>query len=229
MRSILRFSLKATLPIFFGYLALGIAFGILLQEAGYNWLWALGISLTVYAGSMQFVLVGFLAAGTSLLTVAVMTLLVNCRHIFYGLSLLERFKGQGGRRPYLIFALTDETYSLLCGAEPPPELDRGKVDVCMSALDHCYWILGSVIGCIAGQLIPFDMEGVDFAMTALFVVIFVEQWQSAKSHVSALVGLASAVVFLILLGPDAFILPSLLVTVGALLLLRPRMERGEAA
>ena len=229
MRAVLRFSLKATLPIFFGYLALGIAFGILLQEAGYSWLWALGISLTVYAGSMQFVLVGFLAAGASLLTVALLTALVNCRHIFYGLSLLERFRGQGLRRPYLIFALTDETYSLLCGMEPPPELDRGKVDLCISALDHSYWILGSVIGCVAGQLIPFDMEGVDFAMTALFVVIFVEQWQSGRSRPSALVGLVSGAVFLILLGPDSFILPSLLVTVGALLLLRPRLERRAAA
>lgn len=215
-----RYAFVRTLPVLFGYLFLGIAFGLLLEKAGYNFVWAFFISLLVYAGSMQFVLISFLGGGVNLLTAAVMTLLVNSRHAFYGLSFIEKFKGMGKAYPYMVFSLTDETYSLLCATRPPENIDAKQTMFAISFFDHCYWIIGSVIGALMGQLITFNSTGIDFAMTALFVVIFVEQWRAYKTHIPALVGLLSGSVCLLLFGADNFILPSLLATVVILMMLR---------
>ncbi len=225
MQKELRFALKQTLPVLFGYLFLGIGFGIMLQREGYNFIWAFFCSLFIYAGSGQYLLVSLLAAGTPLYMVAVMTLFINSRHIFYGLSLIEKFCLTGRARPYMIFSLTDETYSLLCSVKFPAGVQPGRAMVLMAVLDHGYWILGSVLGALLGQLIPFDFTGVDFAMTALFVVLFIEQWMDAKSKLPALIGLASGLVFLLLLGPDRFILPSLCCTVAALMLIKPYVQK----
>lgn len=220
-----RFALKQTLPVLFGYLFLGIGFGILLQRAGYNFIWAFFCSLFIYAGSGQYLLVSLLAAGAPLYTLALMTLFINSRHIFYGLSLIEKFRLTGRAYPYMIFSLTDETYSLMCSAKFPPDVAPGKAMVRMAVLDHAYWVLGSTLGALIGQLIPFDFTGVDFAMTALFVVIFIEQWMDAKSKLPAIIGLVSGLVFLLLLGPDNFILPSLCCSVAALMLVKPYVQR----
>lgn len=220
-----RFSLRQTVPVLCGYLFLGIAFGLLLQQAGYAWPWALLISGIVYAGSMQFVLVGMLGGGfASLLSVALTTLSVNSRHLFYGLSFLDTFRKMGKARPYMIFSLTDETYSLLCGVAIPPQLDARRVRLWMSALDHSYWVAGSVAGAALGSVIPFDLTGIDFAMTALFVVIFVDQWRAAQSHLPAGIGLAFGLIWLVVLGPDRFLLPALICTVLALMVCRGHLE-----
>lgn len=223
MRQTVRFAFYKTIPVLLGYLFLGLAFGLLLQEAGYSFWWALLSSGIVYAGSIQFVLVEFLSGGTGLLTVAVMTLLINSRHAFYGLSFVEKFRKMK-TYPYMIFSLTDETYSLLCSLKVPEGIDEKKAMFLIALFDQLYWVAGSVLGAALGQVLPFDMTGIDFAMTALFVTIFVDQWREAKSHLPAIVGLCSAAVCLLIFGGSNFILPSLIITVGILMALRGRLE-----
>ena len=223
MRQTVRFAFYKTIPVLLGYLFLGLAFGLLLQEAGYSFWWALLSSGIVYAGSIQFVLVEFLSGGTGLLTVAVMTLLINSRHAFYGLSFVEKFRKMK-TYPYMIFSLTDETYSLLCSLKVPEGIDEKKAMFLIALFDQLYWVAGSVLGAALGQILPFDMTGIDFAMTALFVTIFVDQWREAKSHLPAIVGLCSAAVCLLIFGGSNFILPSLIITVGILMALKGRLE-----
>ena len=223
MRQTVRFAFYKTIPVLLGYLFLGLAFGLLLQEAGYSFWWALLSSGIVYAGSIQFVLVEFLNGGTGCLTVAVMTLLINSRHAFYGLSFVEKFRKMK-TYPYMIFSLTDETYSLLCSLKVPEGIDEKKAMFLIALFDQLYWVTGSVLGAALGQVLPFDMTGIDFAMTALFVTIFVDQWREAKSHLPAIVGLCSAAVCLLIFGGSNFILPSLIITVGILMALRGRLE-----
>lgn len=223
MRQTVRFAFYKTIPVLLGYLFLGLAFGLLLQEAGYSFWWALLSSGIVYAGSIQFVLVEFLSGGTGLLTVAVMTLLINSRHAFYGLSFVEKFRKMK-TYPYMIFSLTDETYSLLCSLKVPEGIDEKKAMFLIALFDQLYWVAGSVLGAALGQVLPFDMTGIDFAMTALFVTIFVDQWREAKSHLPAIVGLCSAAVCLLIFGGSNFILPSLIITVGILMALKGRLE-----
>ena len=207
----------------FGYLFLGFAFGVLMTQAGYSAVWCALSSVLIYAGSMQFILVELLASGAGLGLAAVMTLLINSRHLFYGLAFIGRFRGMGLSKLYAIFALTDETYSVLCAL--PEELSTPGRILRISLLDHLYWITGSVLGGLAGAALPFDTTGLDFCMTAFFAIIFIEQWLSAGVHAPAATGLVSAAVFLALLGPDAFILPSLAATVIVLLLARRTLEK----
>ncbi|MCH5253901.1 MAG: AzlC family ABC transporter permease [Lachnospiraceae bacterium] len=219
------FAFRQTIPVMLGYLFLGMAFGLMLQDAGYHFLWALLSSVIIYAGSMQFVLVTLLTAGVNLVYAAVMTLFINGRHIFYGLSFIEKYKKMGKAYPYLVFALTDETYSVLCGTRVPEGMEEKKVFFWISFLDQCYWVIGSVVGALAGQYVTFDSTGIDFSMTALFVVIVVEQWQEKETHIPAIIGVISGLLFLLILGPDSFILPSLLCAMMALLLMRQVKER----
>ncbi len=223
MKQTMKYVFYKTIPVLLGYLFLGFAFGLLLQEAGYSFWWALLSSVIVYAGSIQFVLVDFLSGGTSLPVIAVMTLLINSRHAFYGLSFVEKFRKMK-TYPYMVFSLTDETYSLLCSLKTPEGMDEKKVMFLISLFDQLYWIAGSVLGAVLGQMLPFDMTGIDFAMTALFVTIFVDQWREARSHLPAVIGLCSAVVCLLIFGGSNFILPSLIITVGLLMALRGRLE-----
>jgi 4-azaleucine resistance transporter AzlC len=216
----LAFAFNRSIPVLFGYVFLGIAFGLLLQSAGYNYIWALFCSVFVFAGSAQFALVGLLSGSVGLLTIALMILSINSRHIFYGLSFIEKFKAMGKRGLYMIFALSDETYSLLCIGNIPEELDEQKTMFYIAALDQLYWLTGSIIGALMGQYIPFDSQGVDFAMTALFVVIFIEQWLKSRDHLPAIIGAVCGVVSLLRAGPDAFILPALIAAVALILLLR---------
>ena len=214
---------KASLPVMAGYIVLGIGFGVLLADKGYNFIWAFLMSLTIYAGSMQYAAIDLISGGASLITTALMTLMINARHFFYGLSMLDKYKGVGKKKPYLIFALTDETYSLV--VSPAPEgCDEKNYYFFVSLFDQIYWITGSMLGGLLGPLLPFDSTGMDFAMTALFVVIFVEQWQSAKSHIPALLGLGITLLCLIVLGPTAFVIPSMVLITLALAALRPVLE-----
>lgn len=230
-RKALAAAFPVTLPVLMGYLAIGIAFGLMLQEIGYNFIWAFFMSLTIYAGSGQHLGVTLLSTAAGLGTVAVMTLLINFRHLVYGLSMLEKFRGMGWRKLYMIFSLTDETYALLSSAQAPVGVNPKNFYFAIAVLDQSYWILGSVIGAVAGAVIPFSTEGVDFAMTALFVVIAVEQWKTYRKHLPALLGCAVTVVFLIILGSvfgqDQMLLISLGVIVLILLILRDRLDEKE--
>lgn len=219
-RGSIGFAFRQSVPVMLGYIFLGIAFGLLLQDAGYHFWWAFLSSVVIYAGSMQFVLVSLLTGGASLFYAAVMTLFINGRHIFYGLSFVEKYKKMGLACPYMVFSLTDETYSLLCSTKVPEGMEENKVFFWISFLDHCYWVIGSVLGALAGSRIGFDSTGIDFSMTALFIVIVVEQWQEQKSHFAALLGAVCGVSWLLILGPDRFILPALCSCVIVLLVVQ---------
>lgn len=199
-----------TVPVLTGYLFIGTAFGVMYQEKGYNALWAVLMSMTVYAGSGQYLAVNFFAPGVSLANAAFMTFMVNVRHIFYGLSLLERFARAGKKRLYLMFSLTDETYSLLCTTKIPDGVPEDKFLFAIALLDQLYWIAGSAIGALAGAVVPFDAEGIDFAMTALFIVIFVEQWLAGGKRAFAMIGLFSTAALRAVFGSGSFVLPSMI-------------------
>ncbi len=219
---------RDTIPVMTGYIFLGLAFGILMQGNGYNALWSGLVSLVVYAGSMQFVLVGLLTSAFNLPAAILMTLSVNARHLFYGLSMITRFRGLGRKKPYLIFALSDETYSLLCAKDPPAGMGREAYYFRTALLNQGYWVLGSVLGGLFGSLVHFNTTGIDFAMTALFVVIFVEQWESAPSRLPAVAGVLISVGCVWLFGADSFIIPAMLVILLLLFMLRGRIERGQS-
>lgn len=216
-----------TIPVFAGYLFIGIAFGVMFQERGYSFLWAALMSLLVYAGSGQYLAVNFFVPGFSFLQMIFLTLMVNIRHVFYGLSLIGRFRDMGHKRWYMIFALTDETYSLLCMTKTPDDTDPGKFAFAICLLDQLYWIGGSVIGAVAGWLIPFNSEGIEFAMTSLFVVFFVESWITSREHRPAMIGAASSILCLIIFGADKFILPAMIVMMVLLLGCRKTIEGGD--
>lgn len=229
-----RQAFRRSLPVLCGYLFLGVAFGLLLQQAGYGPGWALLISLTVYAGSLQFALVGFLTGGASLGLVALMTLLINSRHLFYGLSFIRDFSAMKRRKWYMIFALTDETYSLLLPIREYPEEEKYPLMWAVAVLDHAYWVAGSVLGGLVGGALQANFTGIDFAMTALFVVILTEQCRRAANRFPALLGGICGLLALILLGQQNFLLPALVAVTGLLLAFRPLMgdkngQGGEAS
>ena len=224
-----RYAFARTLPIMAGYLVLGLGFGVLLQSKGYGWGWALAMSTFIYAGSMQYVTIDLLAGGASLISAALMTLMVNARHLFYGISMLQRYKEVGPAKPYLIFALTDETYSIVCSGEVPEGVDQNRYYLLASLLDQLYWVAGSVAGALLGSILPFDTTGIDFSMTALFLVVMVEQWRSNKDHTPALAGLAVSLVCLLIFGSSNFLIPSMLGITAVLIALRPVMEKRAAS
>ena len=207
-----------TIPVLTGYLFLGSGFGILLSESGYGIGWAFLMSLCVYAGSGQYLLVSLLSSGASLVGVALSTLLVNVRHLFYGLSLIDTYKDAGKRKPYMIFALTDETYSLVTQAKIPEGVSKTTYCFLVSLLNQCYWIVGCVAGSAIGTLIPIDFTGVSFVLTALFVTMFVEQWLSTKHHGPALIGVICTVICLLIFGSNWFLIPSMAAIAGLLIL-----------
>ncbi|MBP3645435.1 MAG: AzlC family ABC transporter permease [Clostridia bacterium] len=198
-----------------------MGFGILLSSKGYSPLWSLAMSLFIYAGSMQYLTIDLLTGGASLITAALTTLMVNARHLFYGVSMIEGYKGMGKKKPYAIFALTDETYSLVCQDDKHQTTEeRHRYAFWVSLLDQCYWVSGSLIGALLGQIIPFSVEGIDFSLTALFVTVFLEQWLSTKDHASALIGVIASVSCLVIFGADGFLIPAMITILIALTILR---------
>ena len=214
-----------TIPVMTGYLFLGIGFGIIMQQNGFGLGWAAVMSVFIYAGSMQYVGVGLLTGGSGLVTAALATLLVNARHLFYGISMINAYKGTGKKKPYLIFALTDETYSLVSREQLPRGVERNAYFFLVSLFDQCYWVVGTALGSLAGSLIPMNFEGIDFALTALFVTIFVEQWLSSKDHFPAIVGVVSAAACLLLFEPDTFLIPTMIL-ITAIFILIHRQQGG---
>ena len=226
-RNSLRYSFRRSIPIMIGFFPVGLAYGILMQNAGYNALWSGLCSLFVFAGSLQMLMVTFFADALPLITVIVMAALLNSRHIFYGLSFIEKFRGYGPWRWFLIYGLTDENYSLLCSYKPEDGVDEKTVHILSTALTWLYWILFAAFGGIVGQLIPFDTTGIDFALTGLFVVILIDQIRGADNRWPAVISMVSGIVCILLFGAKNFLLPSLLITVAALLLLRGSFDRKE--
>lgn len=216
-----------TIPVLTGYLFIGIAFGVMFAEKGYSFLWAILMSTLVYAGSGQYLAVNFFVPGFSFIQAIFLTLMVNIRHVFYGISLLEKFNRFGKKRWYLVFGLTDETYSLLCTTNIPEDVDDEKFLLAITLLNQSYWIIGSAIGGIAGTVIPFDSTGIDFAMTALFVVIFLEQWFQKKNRIPAVIGVVVSFICLQIFGADHFVLPTMLIIIGVLFMSRKKLETEE--
>lgn len=223
-KSILKKAFMATLPIMAGYLVLGLGFGIILKSKGYGAIWAFAMSTVIYAGSMQYLAIDLICGGAGLLTTALTTLMVNARHLFYGISMVDKYKNAGKAKPYLIYALSDETYSLVCVDMDMEEGERNKFCLFVTALDQFYWVLGSVLGSLLGAVIRFNTEGMDFALTALFVTVFVEQWLSTKDHAAAMVGVAASVICLVIFGSGSFLIPSMVAITLALTLMRKREE-----
>lgn len=210
-----RLAFVKSLPIMCSYFFLGAAYGIMMEETGFPWYIALLLSMTVYTGAFQFVLITFLSTGASLLTIAITALLMNSRQSFYSLTFLNDFKQMGKRKLYMIHSLTDETYAVNCTLELPRK-EKEDTMFGVALLSHCYWMAATVAGAVLGQLIPFELEGIDFCMTALFVIIFMDQWKKASSHIPALAGLICGIACLLIFGQSSFILPALLLVSGIL-------------
>lgn len=217
-----------TIPVMMGYIPMGIAFGVLLSSQGFAFYWCTLMAVLVYAGSMQFVAVGLLAHPVSLFTVALITFSINARHLFYGLSLLDKFSDKGLKKLYLIFGLTDETYSLICSINPPAGTKAQDFYFSLSLLNQFYWVFGCTIGGILGNLISFDVRGMDFAMTALFLVIFIEQWLATDNHIPALLGVFVTLACLLLFGSKNFIMASMLGIAIFFALLKKYIDKGDA-
>lgn len=218
-RETMKTAFVRSLPVMFSYLFIGIAYGMTMEEAGLKWYYSLAVSSAVYTGAFQFVLITFISSGASLVTVALTALLMNSRQSFYALTFLNDFKRMGRRRLYMIHTLTDETYAVNCTLDDIPEGEREDTMFVVAVLCRFYWIASSVLGGVIGQLIPFQLEGIDFCMTALFVTIFIDQWEKTDGHAPALAGLGIGVACLLIFGASRFMLPALLMTSGLLVLL----------
>ena len=225
--SVIKQAFYKSLPVLAGYIILGIGFGILLQNAGYGVLWALAMSCFIYAGSMQYVGVGLIAGGVSAFTAALTAIMVNARHLFYSISMIERYKDAGKYKPYLIFSLTDETYSLLCDGQVPDEESGPLYRFLVSLFNQCYWIAGSIIGNLSGSILPFSTKGIEFSMTALFIASFTEQWISGKNHIPALTGLVCSLSCLLLFGPERFLIPAMLLIILVLTMIPAQAVSGK--
>lgn len=219
-KSLLRTAFLDTVPVMTGYVFLGFGFGILMHQSGFDALWACAMSLLIYAGSMQYVAVSLLTSGAGLLVTAMTTFVVNARHLFYGISMVDTYKGTGKKKPYLIFGLTDETYSLVSRDSLPDGVSKTGYCFWVTLFDHVYWVSGTLLGALAGTILPVDYEGVEFALTALFVTIFVEQWLSTKSHGPAIVGVVVTALCLLVFGSNVFLIPSMVIIAGCLTMMR---------
>jgi len=224
-KNVFRAAFLDTVPVMTGYVFLGIGFGILMKQNGFGLLWSAAMGLFIYAGSMQYLAVSLLSGGASLVTAALTTLMVNARHLFYGISMVEAYRGAGKKKPYMIFALTDETYSLVSRTPAPEGVNRHSYCFLVSALDHLYWVTGCILGSLLGAVLPINFEGIDFALTALFVTVFVEQWLSTKNHWPAIIGVMSTAACLLLFGQDIFLIPSMGI-IALLLTVSPKGGKG---
>lgn len=222
----LKAAFPVSLPVLAGYVFLGSAYGVLMNKLGYGPGWTVAMSILVYGGTIQFIATSLLAAGFQPLYALFISAMVNARHLFYGFSMLERYGGTGWKKPFLVFWLTDETFSLLCSGDVPEGVDPDWHRFFVSGLDYCYWIIGSLIGNVAGSLLDFNAKGIDFVMTSLFTVIVINQWRAAKSHYPALAGLAASLVCLVCFGSRYFIIPAMLLIVAALLTRRGSLEEA---
>lgn len=225
-QSPLRYAFLKTVPVMVGYLFLGAAYGILMKVNGFGLVWTVAVSLFVYAGSLQYAGVSLLAAAVHPLYALAMSLMINARHLFYGLSMLDRYRGTGWKKFYLIFGMCDESFSINYSAHIPDGVDSGWFMFFVTLLNQIYWFTGATLGGIFGSLITFNTEGLDFVMTAMFVVIFMDQWLKEERHISSLLGLGISFLCLLAFGADNFIIPSMIAILGVLTFLRKPLEKG---
>lgn len=219
---------KATTPVLFGYLAIGIAFGLLLKNAGYPWIIALIMSVLIYAGAAQYLAVTFFTNNVTFIEVATITFLVNFRHMLYGLSLFDKFNLTKRLKPYMIFSLTDETYALLTSINDPVGVNKPKFYFYIALFNHSYWIIGSAIGAIAGNFVTINTKGLDFALTALFIVLLLEQLKSYKTHIPFIIGGCCAVISIIIIGRTNMLLLSVMLSILIMLVLKKRIVEDES-
>lgn len=217
-----------TIPIFAGFCFLGMTYGIYMKVSGFAFWYPMLMSLVIYGGSLEFVAVSMLLAPYAPMQAFLMTLMIQARHLFYGIAMLDKFRGMAWKKPYLIFGMCDETFSINCTAEIPEDVDRGWFYFFVTLLNQIYWVLGATAGGLVGGLIRFNTEGLDFVMTAMFVVIFLEQWRKEKRHDSAAVGMAASVVCLAIFGADNFLIPTMVCILAVLTALRRPLEQKEA-
>ncbi len=210
-----RAALPYTLPICVGFMVLGISYGFFMSSKGFSFIYPMLMSLLIFAGSMEFVTVGLLLSAFNPLHAFVLAFLVNARHLFYGISMLGIFKNMGWKKHYLIFGMCDESFSINCTVNPPPDVDRGWFMFFVTLLNHCYWVAGATLGAILGSMIHINTKGIEFVMTALFVVMFVNQWEGTDDHIPALIGVVCSLVCLVIFGGEDFILPSMILIVAA--------------
>lgn len=222
-RRALRAAFPATLPVMAGFLCLGLAYGVLMASKGYGPLWSTLMSMIAFGGSMQFVAITLLTTAFDPLQAFLLSVMVNARHLFYGLALLERYKGLGRVRVILIYTLCDETFSLVSSLETPEGVDRRDYYLCISLLNYVYWVAGTAAGGLLGGLITFNTRGMDFALTALFVVLFLEQWKKRENRPAGIIGMACAAVSLAVFGPENLVIPAMVLVLAALLAGRRRL------
>lgn len=227
MKKALKCAFPYTIPIFAGFWFLGLTYGIYMNVNGFSFIYPMLMSLTIFAGSIEFIAVNMLMGAFDPLQALAMTLMINARHLFYGIAMLDKFRGLGWKKIYLIFGMCDESFSINYTADIPEDVDRGWFMFFVTLLNHFYWFSGATLGGIFGSFLQFSTEGLDFVMTAMFVVIFLEQWLKEKDHVSSLCGLAVSFLCLILFGADQFMVPAMLAILGVLTLLRRPLEKGE--
>ena len=226
-RPALKAAFPHTIPIMTGFLFLGMAYGILMRTQGFPPLYPTLMALTIFGGSLEYVCVEMLLSAFAPLETLLMALLIQARHLFYGIAMLDKYRGHGWKTPLLIYGMCDESFSINCSAEVPQGIDRGWFYLWVTLLNWFYWICGASLGAQLGAVLPFNTEGLDFVMTAMFVVIFLEAWLKEKQHWSSLIGLACAIGCLLLFGPDGFMLPTMAAILLALYLLRKPIERAE--
>ena len=226
MKKAFKCAFPYTIPIFAGFWFLGLTYGIYMNVNGFSFLYPMLMSLTIFAGSIEFIAVNMLMGAFDPLQAFAMTLMINARHLFYGIAMLDRFCGMGWKKIYLIFGMCDESFSINYTADIPEDVDRGWFMFFVTLLNHFYWFSGATLGGIFGSFLHFSTEGLDFVMTAMFVVIFLEQWLKEENHVSAICGLVVSLLCLILFGADQFMVPAMLAILGVLTLLRKPLEKG---
>ena len=214
-----------TIPILAGFLFLGMTYGIYMNVSGFSFIYPMLMSLTIFAGSVEFVAVNILLGSFDPLQAFAVALMLNARHLFYGISMLDKFRGTGLKKFYLIFGMCDESFSINYTAEVPEDVDKGLFMFFVTLLDQIYWVTGATLGGVFGSLITFSTEGLDFVMTAMFVVIFLEQWLKEKKHTASILGLGISAVCLFAFGADDFMIPSMLALLTALTLLRKPLEK----
>ena len=229
---VIRLAAKAafpyTIPIFAGFWFLGLTYGIYMNVSGFSFWYPMLMSLTIFAGSIEFVTVNLLLGSFNPIQALAVTLMINARHLFYGISMLDRYRGTGWKKPYLIFGMCDESFSINCSAQIPEGVDRGWFMFFVTLFNHLYWFTGSTLGGIFGSFLSFNTKGLDFVMTAMFVVIFLENWLNEQEHTSSLLGLGISLICLLAFGAERFLIPAMLGILAVLTLLRYSTERKVA-
>lgn len=224
-----RAALPYTLPICVRFLLIGASYGLLMRSKGFSVWYPMAMSALIYAGSMEFVTVNLLLSAFRPLYAFLLTLMVNARHLFYGISMLQKYEGLGWKRLYLIYGMCDESFSINCTVTPPEGVDRGWFMFFVTLLNQIYWVSGATLGALLGLVLHFNTEGIEFIMTALFVVMFLDQWEKAKDHRPALIGVGCSAACLLAFGGQSFIIPAMALIVLSFTLGRSRLERGEQA